>query len=56
MQEWISFVERIGVRRDFGSSRAFPYLIESDDFANRFISDSNYLPMEVGRYVKGSFS
>ena len=35
--------------------RAFPYLNESDGFANQLVSDSNYLPMEVGRYVKGAF-
>ena len=35
--------------------RAFPYLNESDGFANQLVSDSNCLPMEVGRYVKGAF-
>jgi len=35
--------------------RAFPYLNESDGFANQLVSDSNYLPMEVGRYVEGAF-
>lgn len=32
--------------------RAFPWLIESDGFANQSRSDSSYLPMEVGRYVE----
>ncbi len=35
--------------------RAFLYLNELDGFANQFVSDSNYLPMEVGRYVEGPF-
>ncbi|KEY04332.1 hypothetical protein IL59_0210845 [Brucella suis bv. 4 str. 40] len=35
--------------------RAFPYLNESDGFANQLVSDSNYLPLEVGRHVKGPF-
>lgn len=35
--------------------RAFPWLIESDGFANQSRSDSSYLPMEVGRYVESPF-
>lgn len=36
-------------------SRAFPCLIESAGFANQLLSDSSYLPMEVGRYVASPF-
>ena len=35
--------------------RAFPCLIESAGFANQLLSDSSYLPMEVGRYVASPF-
>ncbi len=36
-------------------TRAFPCLIESAGFANQLLSDSSYLPMEVGRYVASPF-
>lgn len=39
----------------FAKTRAFPWLIESDGFANQSRSDSSYLPMEVGRYVESPF-
>ena len=33
----------------------FPLWMNRMGFANQLVSDSNYLPMEVGRYVKGPF-
>ena len=41
--------------RQIAEFRAFPCLIESAGFANQLLSDSSYLPMEVGRYVASPF-
>lgn len=57
IQDAISLLPSLidGVQIEQSQIRAFPWLIESDGFANQSRSDSSYLPMEVGRYVESPF-